>query len=303
MPAYKRKYIEEAINSIINQTYKEFELIIVDDASPENIKEVADQFQDPRIHYNRNEKNIGGSNLVANWNNCIKFAHYDFIILATDDDVFDTNYLSDAVSMLTKYPQANIIRTGVKIIDQSGIIRDYEYPLKEFMSCKDFTLLWAKGGLHSCISNYIFRKDTLIENGGFIDFPHGHYSDDATVLSLSTNGIVCVPNDNFNFRISSISLSYSTDLNVALSQIEATELFMSWYINHLQQTYGNPQNCIIKDNSYEFYRARYKSMISILLSKIPLCDFYRIIQILYSAPYLFKKEKIQLIINYFFSKI
>lgn len=303
MPAYKREYMEKAIRSITNQSFQEFELIIVDDASPDNIKEVADIFHDPRIIYKRNKKNIGGSNLVANWNYCIQFSKNDYIILATDDDLFETNYLKDAVEMLTKYPNVNILRTGVKIIDEADNICDYEYPLKEFMSCREFTLLWSKGGLHSCISNYIFRRKTLLENGGFIDFPHGHYSDDATVLAMSSSGIACITNANFCFRISSISLSYSSDYHVALSQIEATKSFMIWYTNHLNRIYDSSTNNIIKNNSYEFYRRRYKSMLGILLSKIPFCKTFKTILTIHSLPRVYKKEKLQLLINYLFTKV
>lgn len=303
MPAYKKKFIQEAICSIIHQTYQAFELIIVDDASPDNIKEIVSRFNDSRITYHRNERNIGGTNLIANWNHCIQFARYEYVVLATDDDVFEPNYLQDAVNLLTKYPNANILRTGVKLIDEAGHIRDYEYPLNEFMSCKAYTLLWSKGGLHSCISNYIFRKDKLLANGGFVDFPHGHYSDDATVLAMSRDGILCISNANFNFRISSASLSYTSDYHLALSQIEATKSFIIWYIGHLDRIYNEQQDNCMRNNSYEFFRNRYKIMLATLVSKIPCGKIIKVLQVLYHTHYLYKKEKIQLFFNYLYNKI
>lgn len=303
MPAYKVEYIKESINSILNQSYKEFELIIVNDASPYNIREAIESFKDPRIIYKENKENIGGKNLVANWNHCIQFANNEYIILATDDDSFETNFLSDAVNLLIKYPQINVLRSGVKLINESGAILDYEYPLKDLLSCEEYILLWSKGGLHSCISNYIFRKKALMENGGFIFFPHGHYSDDATVLAMSNNGIACVSNANFSFRISSVSLSYSSNYHMALSQIQATESFMSWYTEYLNKIYGNQNNSRIKNNSYEFYRTRYKKMIEILLSKIPLYKIFKIIRVIYHLPQVYKKEKIQILITLLLNKI
>ena len=63
LPAYKAKYLKESIDSIINQTYTDFELIIVNDASPEDVDSIVNSYQDDRIQYYRNEKNIGGVNL------------------------------------------------------------------------------------------------------------------------------------------------------------------------------------------------------------------------------------------------
>lgn len=303
MPAFKKKFIKEAICSIINQTYQDFELVIIDDASPEDIKGIVSQFNDSRITYRRNDKNIGGYNLIANWNHCLKYAQYEFIILATDDDVFDSSFLQDAVILLTKYPNANILRNGVKIIDEASHVRDYEYPLKEFMSCKAYTLLWSKGGLHSCISNYIFRKKKLLANGGFLDFPHGHYSDDATALAMSRDGIVCISNANFNFRISSASLSYTTDYRLTLSQIEATKSFISWYISHLNSIYEEQRDNYMRNNSFEFFRTRYKKMLTILVSKIPCSRIIKVLQIIYNMKYIYKKEKIQFFFSYLYNKI
>ena len=303
MPAYKLKYIKESISSILAQTYHDFEFIIVDDASPENIKEVVDSFQDSRIIFKTNRNNIGGRNLVENWNHCIQFAHNEYIILATDDDVFENTYLQDAIVLLSKYPEVNVLRTGVRLIDELGNIRDYEYPLKEYMTCEEFTLLWSKGGLHSCISNYIFKRKELINNGGFIDFPHAHYSDDATILEMSRNGIVSTSKANFNFRISPISLSYSSNYHIALSQIQATELFLIWYMNHLNIVFSKQHNNYIKNNSYEFFRNRYKAMIGILISKIPLRKIYKTLSVLYKAPQLYKKEKCLLFVNNLINKL
>lgn len=91
MPTYKALYLSKAIDSILNQTYTSFELVIINDASPDNIKEIVQRYNDVRIIYLENEQNIGGKDLVSNWNHCIKYAKYDHIILATDDDEFVRN--------------------------------------------------------------------------------------------------------------------------------------------------------------------------------------------------------------------
>ena len=57
IPAYKRTYLQECIDSILGQTYTDFELIIVNDASPEDLDSIVNSFSDSRIRYYKNEKN------------------------------------------------------------------------------------------------------------------------------------------------------------------------------------------------------------------------------------------------------
>ena len=66
IPAYKSKFLSEAIDSCLAQTYTNFELVIVDDASPEALKSVVDRFHDNRIRFYRNEKNCGAVDVVDN---------------------------------------------------------------------------------------------------------------------------------------------------------------------------------------------------------------------------------------------
>ena len=74
IPAYKKAFLHEAIDSCIKQTYNNLEIVIVDDASPENLASVSTQFTDPRIRHYRNEKNCGAVNVVDNWNICLSYA-------------------------------------------------------------------------------------------------------------------------------------------------------------------------------------------------------------------------------------
>ena len=92
LPAYKSAYLNQAIESILNQTYTNFELIIVDDASPEDIKEVVSKFSDKRIKYYKNQENIGGKSLVAQWNHCMQYASGEYFVLAADDDIYHTEF-------------------------------------------------------------------------------------------------------------------------------------------------------------------------------------------------------------------
>ena len=302
MPAYKASYLSKAIESILNQTYMSFELVIINDASPENLKEIVQRYNDSRIVYQENEQNIGGKDLVSNWNHCIKYAKYDYIILATDDDEFCPQFLSESVKLIEKYPNIDIIRSGVEKIDEHGKTLDMEFPLKEYMTSREFILYYAKGGLISCISNYIFKKDALEKNNGFISLPKAHFSDDATVITLSANGIACIPTNQMKFRVSTINLSNSTDLKTIKEQIKATELYMNMFLEHVKAQDTIPGD-FFERACYGGFKAKYITMIEKLTDKIRISHSLYVITTIIHDINLFKREKLKLITNYFINKL
>lgn len=302
MPAYKKQFLYQAINSILRQRYPKFELIIVNDASPEDLGSVVQKFNDKRIRYEVNDINIGGHDLICNWNHCIEYAKNDYIILATDDDEYNIDFLYEAAIIIEKHPEVDLIRSGVKKIDESGKTLDIEFPLKEYMTSREFTLCYAKGITISCISNYIFKKNALHRIGGFISYPRGHYSDDATALALSNNNVACIPSNLLSFRVSSINLSNQNNISITLDQIEATIQFMNWFMNHVHLLDITPED-FYERACYGGYKAQYMNMMEKLLDKIPLSKIFLTIKIVHKNKQLFKKDKLQLITNHLINKI
>lgn len=302
MPAYKAEYLSKAIDSILNQSYRNFELIIVNDASPENLERIIAGFEDERIHYQENTHNIGGKDLVKNWNHCISLAKNDYIILATDDDMFEADYLADAAKLIEKHPEVNIIRSGVKKIDEHENIIDFEFPTKEYLTYQEFALFYAKGGTISCVSNYIFKREALIKAGGFISFPRAHYSDDATALALSKKGVGMIAANNFNFRVSNINLSNRNDLKIVKEQLRATTLYMEWYLNHIKEINVTSDN-YLERACYGGYKSRYIAMNEKLLSKIPFSKLFFVIHHIFSNKYLFRKEKYRLLFAFIINQL
>lgn len=92
------KYIGDTIQSILNQTYKNFELIIVDDASTDNSIEVINSFNDPRISVYVNECNIG---ITANWNRCLGYVTGEYIAIFHSDDIYHREIIEHEVNLLS----------------------------------------------------------------------------------------------------------------------------------------------------------------------------------------------------------
>lgn len=157
MPVFKAKYLKESIDSILKQIYCNWELILVNDASPDKVEDIINQYDDVRIVYYVNEENIGRKNLISNWNHCISYAKGKYLILASDDDMYDSTFLTCVDQYVKLHPYENILRTRVRRINADGNITDFDQLYKEQMSQAEFVFYWSKGFI-SCISNYVLSS-------------------------------------------------------------------------------------------------------------------------------------------------
>jgi glycosyltransferase involved in cell wall biosynthesis len=232
LPAYKAKYFKEAIQSILGQTYSHFELIIVNDASPENLDEIVGLFSDSRIRYYRNAENRGGKNLIKNWNHCLSYAQGDYLILASDDDVYENEFLSEISRLILQYPEIDIYKARTQKIDGNNRTLEMDSHFATYSSLIDFMYNRRKGMI-SCVSNYVFRTSALIEKGGFVDFPAAWHSDAATVDFMAKKGIAMTDKVLFSFRSSGINISNQKNIRLAYNKLQATVLYDEWFESNI----------------------------------------------------------------------
>lgn len=226
MPAWKSQFIERGISSIVNQTCPDWELVVVDDCSPEPIHEIVDSFNDERIRYVRNPTNIGGKNLVQQWNHSITYATGEFIVLPGDDDIYRENFCEECIRLAKKYPSVDLIRTSTELIDEQGQHVGDDATLPEFTNKYEYLNWWVTGRFFTCVGNFAFRRSELVKIGGFIEFPCAFGSDIATPIALSKNGVANTPEMLFCYRISSRNLS--SDSSRYRERLEAISQLFEW---------------------------------------------------------------------------
>ncbi len=130
IPSYNRAYcIERSVRSVLEQTYREFELLIVDDASTDNTKQVVESIQDDRIRYIRLTENKGASGAR---NEGIRQAAYEYIAFQDSDDVWKPDKLEKQMQVLTANPQAGLVYCAYEEQRYDGdisIVPDEQMPL------------------------------------------------------------------------------------------------------------------------------------------------------------------------------
>lgn len=234
MPAYKARFIDEAIKSILEQTYRNLKLIVVDDASPENLASIVKTYDDSRIRYYRNEYNIGGGDLVEQWNHSIRYAKGDYLILASDDDVYFPEYLEKMYSLIRKYPHLGVYRCRIQQINGQGDIIGLDGYLKEYVARNEYIYALMKSYISSGIPYYIFNREKLLQKGGFVNFPMAWHSDNATVMSMAEEGMASSDEILFSFRSSGINITTRRDTPETLqNKLMATRKFLQWADIHI----------------------------------------------------------------------
>ncbi|MEA5533689.1 glycosyltransferase family 2 protein [Crocosphaera sp. XPORK-15E] len=117
IPTYNRShFLIYAVNSVLNQTYKDFELIICDDASPDDTPQVVEGFNDERIRYIRHPKNIGRS---RNMRSGFEASQGEYFIKFDDDDALTPEFLEKTVTILDENSTVNFVCTSHWIINKN----------------------------------------------------------------------------------------------------------------------------------------------------------------------------------------
>jgi glycosyltransferase involved in cell wall biosynthesis len=110
-------FLQQAIKSVLEQTYTDFELLIVDDASSDNTNEIILSFLDERIRLIRNENNQGAA---YSRNRGIENALGDFIAVLDADDIMYSHRLSSQAAFLDAHPEIALVGGAYDIIDKDG---------------------------------------------------------------------------------------------------------------------------------------------------------------------------------------
>lgn len=206
VPAFKARFLGECIDSILSQTYKNFELIIVNDASPENLGEIVSGYDDTRIQYYVNEKNFGAINVVDNWNKCLSYATGDYVICMGDDDKLLPCCLAEYRKLIDKYPEVGVLHGMTAMIDETSKVIAMQEPrleLEDAFSLAYFRLL----GRHQYIGDFLYKRDVLLQNGGFYKLPLAWGSDDLSAVIAAKDGIANTSKVVFLYRDNQLTIS------------------------------------------------------------------------------------------------
>jgi glycosyltransferase involved in cell wall biosynthesis len=131
LPAYNgERYLRQALDSVLAQTYSDFEVVISDNASTDETARICRDYleRDPRIRYHRNDVNIGGD---RNYNRCVELSRGQYFLGLAHDDVLAPDYVRRCVDVLDRDASIVFCHTRANEIDGEGDIAG-TFPTHEF---------------------------------------------------------------------------------------------------------------------------------------------------------------------------
>lgn len=162
MPFYNAaRFLDAAMLSIINQTFKDFEFIVINDASTDNADEIVEKYlHDQRIVYIKNDHNVG---IVANLNRGLSLAKASIIARMDGDDVSDLTRLEKQLNFLADHPTVAAVGTYIKIVDTNGTIIDQRTKPTNFLQIKKDLIVYSPL-VHATV---LFRKQAIEAVGAY----------------------------------------------------------------------------------------------------------------------------------------
>ena len=269
IPAFKPTFLAETIDSVLAQEFSDFELIIVNDASPYDIDGVVCRYTDPRIRYYTNATNCGARNGADNRNTGLSYAKGEYVCCIGDHDPLTPTYLADFAELIRKYPKVDLLHARSVIIDdKSRIVRELELR-PEWESV--YSLIWNPRNTH--LGDFMFRTSQLRSQGGFYKLPYGWAADDLSAFTAAMdNGCCNTQRVGFCYRGNAESISH--DMSCIDDKIRAYQHWGDWMQRFLQRQPDNANDCqlrqLIADNRQHYVEAHIDDMVEWDIRKQPM---------------------------------
>ena len=202
MPVFNgEKYLRESIDSVLNQTFTDFEFLIINDGSTDGSLDIIETYGDPRIKLIQNDVNLG---LVAVRNQGLANARGEYIAWLDCDDIAYPSRLSEQIAFMDCHPEYGMIGSWVEIIDERGKRSGEIWRYDALVESVPSTLLF-----HNCFaqSSVFIRKNKLPENWYRQDFP-GTEDFDLWVRMAAYTKVWNLPRVLIKYRLHSASISF-----------------------------------------------------------------------------------------------
>ena len=203
MPVYNAsEFLRETMDSILGQTYKNFEFLIINDGSKDDSVQIIESYADKRIKLIHNEENIG---LIETLNKGIELAQGKYIVRMDADDIAELNRIEIQVNYMEKNSDVAVAGSnGMMFLSKKPMVKKpTDFPIKySEIKCK---LLFESPIMHPAV---IMRRDILIDNSYRYRDEYKDTEDYGLWIEIAReHKIVNIPNRLLNYRIVSSSIT------------------------------------------------------------------------------------------------
>ncbi|MEW6264284.1 MAG: glycosyltransferase [Thermodesulfobacteriota bacterium] len=234
------QFLPQSLGAILDQSYDNLEVIVIDDASTDESVKVVEGFlkNNSRLRLARNEKNQG---IIPCLNLGLNLAQGEYIYFAAADDMILPGFFAKSMSLLIRHPQAAVSCTLERLMDEEG--RDLGPAVSPVVSAEasyfppdEAKRLWLQHRYWLMGVTAIYRRPALLETGGFHPELRSH-TDVFTALVLSLRHGACfIPERLARWRLSDSGYTRTTitsETSVLLELLDHTLNLMRTTYSHL----------------------------------------------------------------------
>lgn len=250
IPAYKIDFFKDTLESLKEQTCKDFTVYVGDDCSPNDFYELIDEYKkEINIVYHRFNNNLGAIDLVGQWERCLSLIQNEkWVWLFSDDDILGKNCIELFYNEIRKN-QYDIYHFDVKVIDEKKQIVAIPKSYPEVISSEELYKKKCAAKIESFVVENIFSRSVYKKIGGFKNFDLAWGSDLATwVLMAEEKGMKSISGDNVYWRRSTSNITPNISSEMVIRKLNIDIQFIAWANNHFKT------RCIHIFNDYYFFR-------------------------------------------------
>ncbi|MDG6773620.1 glycosyltransferase [Thiomicrorhabdus sp. ZW0627] len=224
IPVYNgENHLQETVESVLNQSYRNIEVLIQDNASSDGTGIILNDLcdLDERVMVERNDSLVS---MAANWNLVVKRASGDYLVLLSADDLIESNFIEECISVFRDEPNVNIVSTEHLLLTQKGLRKRKMrvHGGKRLMSCSEI-LLKNPFSINFTMFDRSFIKNNLMSRGVLFREPYFTCDYDLWIrLALNNSVIFFIDKPLAKYRVHEGSLSSN-----ALRMIKHTLLVLS----------------------------------------------------------------------------
>lgn len=272
------KYLDIAIDSILNQSKKFDEVIVFDNSTEQNLKELSIFGYSESIEFVQSGKQL---NAIDSWNTAVKNATSEYVTIIGDDDVLLPNYCEN-IHKLLELSEVGVLKAYS--IDDNGDRKDkLVYPEEKVLTDKEFRILRFFNKLSLFVPGIVFKKELFLEIGGFKNtYIDGlAYSDELLLSQLSVLvGKISISEEYcWNYRVHSEQIAGVKDISTYVDKVmQYIELYEnSLMLVHVNKNEFYPQLtkqayidrvCMYGIVLYSVYTGTYRNIFTLLSNLI-----------------------------------
>lgn len=244
------EYVKLCINSILSQTLKEFNLIVLDNCSSDGTLEYIQSLQDDRILIYPSSTPL---TIEQNWGRIPAINTNEFITLIGHDDILYPGYLAEMERLISAYPGGSLYQTHYTYIDGKGRIINKCKPMPEIQDGPAFLKSFLQFKIDTMGTGFMMRCVDFKRVGGMPPYPNLIYADVALWLDLTNiNFKATSPKECFSYRVHQSTTFTTSNLKFQ----DGFECFINFLASLKQQSAKCADVINMYDKNFLLYQCR-----------------------------------------------